>query len=104
MWGNYIGELYQKGIKDTTEDIFKSLSPATKKQYQGSLKLWFQFSIENKTDIFKANSTDGIAFITRRWQDGANYSTLNTSRVAISLISIQKISEDGLITIFIKEI
>lgn len=88
--------------KDTTEIMFKSLSTATIKQYQGSLKLWSQFAAEKNIDMFNANSTDVISFLTKKWQEGASYSTLNTSRSAVALISIQKISEDGLISRFMK--
>lgn len=48
-------------------------------------------------DIFSAKT-----FLTNCFNQGANYSALNTNRSAISLISAYKINEDDLISRFFK--
>jgi len=55
-------------------------------------------------DIFTPKTTDVIDFLNSKFQTGAKYSTLNTTRAAISLISSYDINKDGLLSRFMKGI
>lgn len=77
---------------------------STLKQYESALKLWMKFVEENNLDAFNASTTTILSFLTYRFRKGAGYSTLNTTRSAIALISLDNISKDGLITRFLKGI
>lgn len=92
-----------QGIKEQAAEVMiDSLAPATLKQYQGSLKLWWSFCEENKVNFYRASSADVVAFLDKRFKEGANYSTLNSTRAAITLVSCQKASEDGLVSRYMK--
>lgn len=55
-----------------------------------------------KVDIFDAGSIDIIKFLNHLFKKGASYSTLNTARSTISLISLHDINKNGLISRFLK--
>lgn len=82
--------------------MIDSITSATLKQYESVLKLWMRFVAENNLDAFNAETTPILSFLTRRFKKGASYSTLNTTRSAIALISLNNISQDGLIARFLK--
>jgi len=52
--------------------------------------------------MFNAKTADIIKFLTKRLDEGASYTTLNTSRSSISLITGYDINKDGLISRFMK--
>lgn len=79
-----------------------SITKLTLKQYECSLKCWWEFGHMKKIDIFNAKTTDIISFLNERFNKGASYSSLNTARSAVSLISIHDINKDGLISLFLK--
>lgn len=80
--------------------MINSISASTLKQYQTSLKSWWNFALENNIDIFQAKSPEIISFLPKRFKEGASYGTLNSARSAISLISSRDISKDTLISRF----
>ncbi|CAG5107937.1 Protein of unknown function [Cotesia congregata] len=65
-------------------------------------KRWLVFAQENKIDAFEPASTEVISFLTSRFNEGAKYGTLNLSRAAISLISKNSLSNDPLLSRFIR--
>ncbi|XP_054001537.1 uncharacterized protein LOC128888572 [Hylaeus anthracinus] len=82
--------------------MVNSIAASTLKQYQGPLKLWWDFCVENKISMFEANTSDILRFLTGRFDKGASYGTLNSTRSAISLISSRDIAKDKLISRFFK--
>jgi hypothetical protein len=95
--------MLRKGVRDDSiHTILNSVSNATLKQYQSVLKIWWEFAHSKGLDVYNASTCDILSFLSKRFNDGASYSVLNTSRSAISLISLSNILQDGLITRFLK--
>ena len=82
--------------------MLASLSECTLKQYKSSLDRWFQFCDSCNIDPFNPDVSMVIKFLTMRFKDGKSYSTLNTDRSVISLISPNKIGENSLIKRLLK--
>lgn len=82
--------------------MINSITESTLKQYQGPLKLWRNFAVQNQVNVYNAKTPDIIKFLTTRFNNGASYSTLNTARSAIALVSSRDIHKDGLISRFLK--
>src|SRR5580765_2133868 len=79
-----------------------SIASSTLKQYECSLKCWWDYTHTKGLDIFNTKTSDIIEFLNSKFQEGAKYSTLNTARATISLISVYDINNDGLISRFLK--
>jgi integrase len=80
-----------------------SLSKNTLSQYTSSLKKWWQYCQMNAIDdIYDVKINYLIDFLNRCLEDGASYGTLNSHRSAISLISINHISQDDCLKRFFK--
>ncbi|XP_029680618.1 uncharacterized protein LOC115246130 [Formica exsecta] len=95
----------KKGINEDSVDIMiNSITVSTLKQYQAHLKLWWDFASVNSINMFQADTPAIISFLTKRFKEGASYGTLNSTRSAISLISLRDISSDVLISRFFKGI
>ena len=82
--------------------MLASLSNSTKKQYVSPIRIWWKFCNQNKLDIYSPTRETVIQFLAEQFQAGASYSTLNSSRCAISLISTEKIGEDKEISRLLK--
>ncbi|XP_011313384.1 uncharacterized protein [Fopius arisanus] len=82
--------------------MVNSVTNSTLKQYNCSLKHWWDYVHKNNLDIHDTNSSGVITFLTFQLHMRASYSTLNTARSAISLISVSNTNRDGLITRFMK--
>ncbi|XP_063540291.1 uncharacterized protein LOC134749320 [Cydia strobilella] len=83
--------------------MVSSLSKNTLSQYSSSLKLWWQYcQINEINDIFDVKINNLIDFLNRCLQDGASYGTLNNHRSAISLISVNCISQDDCLKRFFR--
>ncbi|XP_063990282.1 uncharacterized protein LOC135169320 [Diachasmimorpha longicaudata] len=82
--------------------MVNSVTNSTLKQYNCSLKHWWDYVYKNNLDIHDTNSLKIIAFLTFKLRMRASYSTLNTARSAIYLISISDSNRDGLISRFMK--
>ena len=80
------------------------MSENTLKQYDSSLKKWWKFCTEKKQDFFTITINNLLEFLTTLYKEGASYGSLNTHRSAISLISLNKIGEDPIISRFLKGI
>lgn len=91
----------QKGITEESVDVMiNSITRSTLRQYESSLKHWWEFSHLRNLNMFNAKSVEIISFLNNLFEKGASYSTLNTSRSVISLISLYDINKDGLIVGF----
>lgn len=84
--------------------MVNSITNSTLKQYESSLKHWWEFAHLNDVEFFNPNTSDIITFLHIRFNKGGSYSTLNTTRSAISLISLSDINSNGLISRFMKGI
>lgn len=93
----------RKGLTEEAVDVMIcSITKATLRQYECSLKRWWEFAYLKKVDIFDAGYLDIIKFLNSLFKEGASYSTLNTARSTISLISVYDINKNGLISRFLK--
>ncbi|XP_054009950.1 uncharacterized protein LOC128893160, partial [Hylaeus anthracinus] len=99
IWSGYL----KQGLTEEVADVMvNSITNSTLKQYECHLRSWWEFSHLENLDIYNAKIMDIIKFLNKRYKTGANYSTLNTARSAISLISLYDINKDSLISHFLK--
>lgn len=84
------------------EATLASLKDSTIKQYNTGLKKWWNFTIKNKFDPFKAVIPNIISFLAYEQKKGAAFGTLNSYRSAIALIVGPDISEDHRVKRFMK--
>lgn len=82
--------------------MVSSISQNTRSQYNGSLKQWWEFCIQNNSDFFNVNVSSLLEFLTTCFKKGSSYGTLNNHRSAISLISLNKVGEDMRVKRFFK--
>lgn len=66
--------------------MMASFSEKTVSQYNSSLKSWWTFCINNNVDYCNAEVSQVISYLTERFESGASYATLNTSRSALALV------------------
>lgn len=95
----------RKGMPSSSLDILEaSLANSTHKQYAGPLKQWWLHCAEENLDPYHPEESRVIDFSSKKFKEGASYSTLNTLRSAISLISADNISQNRNISRFFKGI
>lgn len=95
----------KSGVPEPAMDIMlSSLSNSTFKQYDVCYKKWYHFCNNRGIDLYDHTVADIILFLTHLFNEGAQYSTLNTFRSAISLISSRKLTADDCIKRFFKGI
>lgn len=61
------------------------------KQYNNTLKLWWDLNIKENTDPFDVSIPKVLKFLILRYKNGANYGTLNLSRSALAVISTEDV-------------
>ena len=88
--------------KEAIDILIASLAPATAKQYESALHRWGQFCNQNYFEFYAPSRKSLLSFLTVSFKEGASYSTLNTYRSAVSLISQDKLGEDVLVSRFLK--
>ncbi|XP_008204717.1 uncharacterized protein LOC103315820 [Nasonia vitripennis] len=71
----------------TVDEITASLSKSTQCQYNSALKSWFDHCKENNLDAFEPDTTSVLSYITKEYEKGAKYGSINSTRCALSLIS-----------------
>ncbi|XP_043472966.1 uncharacterized protein LOC122505421 [Leptopilina heterotoma] len=81
-----------------------SLTNSTIKQYESSLRYWWFFCQKENFNPYSADEQTILRCLTRKFSDGANYSSLNTMRSAIALINNQSNSDSNLLQRFFKGI
>lgn len=84
--------------------MLNSLSINTMKQYDSPLKLWWQFCQEHSIDTYEASIPYVLNFLSRCYENGASYGTINTTRSALSLLMEPKIGSDDRIKRFTRGI
>lgn len=76
------------------EVMFGSLSNNTLKQYNVTYKVWLSFCQENNVEPFSPSIPMIMYFLTKMYNSGASYGSLNSHKSALSLIISSKIGED----------
>lgn len=74
--------------------MLSSLSDSTVKQYNTSLKLWWQYCIVNSIDVFEPTKTSILTFLTTQFNNGCAYGSLNSHRSALSAFIGNNIGSD----------
>lgn len=79
-----------------------SLSDNTLKQYNVTLKLWWQFCGQNNLDPFNTSKTSTLKFLSGQFNMGSSYGTLNSHRSALSLLLGSDICSDDCVKRLLK--
>lgn len=87
---------------DAAEVLLASLSESTLKQYNSCLREWWSFCQTNNHNIYEINTIKVLEFLTKKFNEGASYGTLNSTRSAISLLSDNSLSNDSTMSRFFK--
>lgn len=82
--------------------ILASLSDNTIKQYNPCLRQWHQFCQENEIDFYRASVSDVLKFLTKLYNRGCKYGTLNSTKSALALVLGTSIMNDCVIKRFMK--
>lgn len=82
--------------------MLASFSNSTIKQYNISLKLWWDFCMVNKIDIFNPPKKDVLTFLTVQFTKGCAYGSLNSHRSALSALIGNNIGSDDCIKRLLK--
>lgn len=92
-----------KGVAtETSEVLISSLEKSTLNQYNSTLKMWWSFCIQRSEDPYRVSIDKVLKFLTKRFKDGARHGTLNSARAALSLISMEDLANNQLLSRFIK--
>ncbi|XP_077257548.1 uncharacterized protein LOC143894793 [Temnothorax americanus] len=95
----------RKGLPSSSLSIFEaSLTESTRKQYAGPLRQWWSFCLNQNLDPYQPEEVNVIQFLTKKFEEGAAYGSLNSIRSAISLISGSNIGQNRNISRFFKGI
>lgn len=78
------------------------LAPSTIKQYTRPLRSWWYFCQARQITPFAPEVKNVLDYLAEELKAAGSYSTLNTSRLAVSLVSINAIEEDPLVKGFCK--
>lgn len=82
--------------------MLSSITESTLKQYESSLKEWWAFAKGKNYDIHDADELKVIEFLTKRFNSGCKYGTLNSDRAAIALIAHERQIDNKLISRFMR--
>lgn len=82
--------------------MIASLAPGTIKQYETAFRKWWSFSRGSITEALCCGTEKVLTFLTSMFREGASYSTLNTTRSAISLLSGSELGSDSSIRRLLK--
>lgn len=95
--------LLRRRIPPSAVDIMMaSLSNNSLRQYDVVLKKWFHYCTQNDIDMYEASVPSVLHFLTESFNNGSQYSTLNTYRSALALILGPYMSRDDRILRFLK--
>ncbi|CAH2086588.1 unnamed protein product [Euphydryas editha] len=95
----------RRGVSEATKNIMlASLSENTMKQYNTYLKYWFDYCLNLNINYLEASVPHVLCFLTKLYEKGAVYSSINCCKSALALILGPKISNDDRIARFLKGI
>ena len=90
-----------KGMPDSTLDVFvASIAPSTQNRYGSPLKLWLIYCRNHNIDLYKPTVSEVVNFLSKTFEVGASYGSLNSIRAALSLIVSEDISKNKEISHF----
>ena len=84
--------------------MISSLAENTIKQYNTTFKLWWKYCLNNHINYLEAPKSAVILFLTKQYEIGASYGTINSHRSAISLLLGNSIGSDEQVTRLLKGI
>lgn len=64
--------------------MLASLSDSTVRQYNTTLKSWWQFCVANNVNIYEPPTASILTFLTTQFNNGCSYGSLNSHRSALS--------------------
>lgn len=79
-----------------------SITPATLKQYNSGLRLWWEFCSKTNNNPFVVAVPNVLEFLTVQFKNGASYGTLNAYRSAIGQIAGPDLGQDFRLKKFFK--
>ncbi|CAK1595681.1 unnamed protein product [Parnassius mnemosyne] len=82
--------------------MLNSLSGNTMKQYDSTLRLWWEYCRTLDIDPYQASVPFILKFLSERFDAGASYGTLNAARSALSLLIGPKVGCDDRLKRFFK--
>ncbi|KYN21782.1 hypothetical protein ALC57_05841, partial [Trachymyrmex cornetzi] len=92
-----------RGVPDSALDTcLASLAPSTIQQYTRPLRDWWNFCQNRQLSPFTPTEGVALEFLALALESAGSYSSINTTRSAISLISPNSVGEDPLIKRFCK--
>lgn len=74
--------------EQTTKVLMSSWKPGTRKQYQVYIRKWFQYCNEKQINKVQITLEDVLEYFSTLYQNGLQYSGLNTARGALSSLGI----------------
>lgn len=82
--------------------IIASWADSTLKQYNAPLKSWWSFCVEKSYDPFLSSADQLVQFLTKEFNSGASYGSLNSARAAIGWVLSEGVTNDLTIKQFFK--
>lgn len=82
--------------------MLASLADSTIKQYNVSIRLWWQFCASTNMDNLRYDKTAVLTFLTHQFNNGCSYGTLNCHRSALSLLLGHEVGSDDCIKRLLK--
>lgn len=84
------------------EIILSSISKNTFKQYEPCFKRWWQYCYNLSVNVLICDVSQIIRFLTKQFDEGANYGTLNSYRSALALLLSPDLGKNPWIKRFFK--
>ncbi|XP_046737105.1 uncharacterized protein LOC124405884 [Diprion similis] len=94
--------LLQDVPRSAPDTTMASLSQATLKQYERPVSLWWKFCQHTQVSVFSPPRRSVLEFLTICATNLGSYSSLNTYRSAISLITMTNVGQDQFVKRFMK--
>ena len=101
--------LSSRGLSQRTVDIItESWKPSTRKQYHSAIRKWLHFCIERSVHPIQASVAQALDYLSELHLGGAEYSTVNTARSALSALlwstadTSEKFGTHSLVTLFMR--
>ncbi|XP_046734985.1 uncharacterized protein LOC124404700 [Diprion similis] len=94
--------LLQDVPRSALDTTMASLSQATLKQYERPVSLWWKFCQDTQVSVFSPPRRSVLEFLTICTSNLGSYSSLNTYRSAVSLITMTNVGQDQFVKRFMK--
>ncbi|KAJ8913473.1 hypothetical protein NQ315_013853 [Exocentrus adspersus] len=88
--------------KNSLDICLSSITPATLKQYNTGLKLWWEFCSRLGSNPYNVSAPKVLEFLTEQYKNNASYGTLNSYRSAIAQIAGPDLGQDLRVKRFFK--